>query len=512
MIKRITLWFIASVILPVLLYIGYLANTLSSNEVILKDLYDEQLAAVLLNLNQYAWSAVDNWANDVARIPPGEERALRFFLNNHPAVHSILYMDTSWVNVRTVTARSTFYEPNAVILDSLKRRPESIRQLYSFLKTGYRKLLPIRLSKPDVRDPLIAIVFLFDSPGSGKKLAALTIDGYQLIRNILRPRLNEISGEQYDLGIQYRDGGTLIFSTSDSDPGGFRVSKPLWIIPEYQVGIRFKNRAIDDWLGNRLILNISIITVLGVLVLVGIFIVFRYIRQEMDLVRLKTDFVSNVSHELRTPLALIRMYAETLSMNRTTDENRKKEYYRIILTETERLSRLINNILNFSRTESVKPTYRKTLVDVGEIVRRVLEPYQLQIEQDGFQADVILNPVPRVLADADALGEAVNNLIDNAIKYSRDRKYLRIETIRKGGLVGIRVEDRGIGIDQKYHRQVFDKFFRISSGLVHESKGSGLGLAITTHIINHHDGIIELESAVGKGSVFTIWIPAAKES
>jgi len=226
---------------------------------------------------------------------------------------------------------------------------------------------------------------------------------------------------------------------------------------------------------------------------------------------LKSDFVSNVSHELRTPLALIRMFAETLEMKRVKTEKKKIEYYRTILLETERLTRLVNNILNFSRMEADRRQYHFRLIELNAVVKNVLDIYEYQLRTMGFSTVVQLkSTLPLINGDDEALAEALHNIVDNAIKYSNEEKSLKVETGTRGAEVFVEVQDRGIGIPAQYHGKIFEKFFRVSGGLVHTAKGSGLGLALVRHIVQAHGGTIEVESSPGKGSTFRIILPVVE--
>jgi signal transduction histidine kinase len=230
----------------------------------------------------------------------------------------------------------------------------------------------------------------------------------------------------------------------------------------------------------------------------------------MHLSRLKNDFVANVSHELKTPLALIRLFAETLELGRVPGEEKARQYYQVINKESQRLTQLINNILDFSRIEAGRKEYRFAPTDISRIVQDVVDAYRFQIEQQGFTLEVKLaEDVPEVPADKEALAQAVLNLVNNAIKYSRDDKYLGLEVRRQDGRVLLSISDRGIGIAKGEQRKIFDKFYRAEDSLVHETKGSGLGLALVHHIMEAHGGEVEVDSIPGRGSRFTLALPIA---
>jgi signal transduction histidine kinase len=244
----------------------------------------------------------------------------------------------------------------------------------------------------------------------------------------------------------------------------------------------------------------------------GLFLVYSNVRREAHLARLKSDFVANVSHELKTPLALIRLFAETLELRRVPSEEKAQQYYRVINKESQRLTQLINNILDFSRIEAGRKEYRFAPTNVGRIVSEVLEAYRFQIEQQGFELSVDVEPdLPEVEADSEALGQALLNLVNNAIKYSREVKSLALVVRRDGDRVLVSVTDRGIGVPKGEQKKIFEKFYRGEASLVHETKGSGLGLSLVEHIMDAHGGAVEVESAPGKGSTFTLVLPVARK-
>src|SRR5215467_8794765 len=187
----------------------------------------------------------------------------------------------------------------------------------------------------------------------------------------------------------------------------------------------------------------------------GIFLTYRNVSKEMALARLKSDFVSNVSHELRTPLALIRLYAETLELGRLTSPDKHQEYYCIIRKESERLTALINNILDFSRIEAGRKEYDFRQTDMCELVRNTLESYRYQIEQNGFTFEEKIGEVPPLKVDREAMARSLLNLVNNALKYSQDRKYIGVHLYRKNGKVKLEVIDHGIGIPLTEQQKIF---------------------------------------------------------
>ncbi len=219
--------------------------------------------------------------------------------------------------------------------------------------------------------------------------------------------------------------------------------------------------------------------------------------------------ISNVSHELRTPLASIRVFGEFLHLGRATAAEKVREYGEYIEAESRRLSRLVDNILDFSRIESGRKRYRLEVADLREIVRDTVKAFEVRLRQEGISVDVRGpdEPLPAVRADPDAIAQALANLLDNAVKYSCGAPDVAVELGQRNGSVTLAVRDRGPGISPEDQERIFEKFYRVSTGLVHDVKGSGLGLAIVKHVVEAHQGMVVVESKPGAGSTFTIELP-----
>jgi signal transduction histidine kinase len=276
------------------------------------------------------------------------------------------------------------------------------------------------------------------------------------------------------------------------------------------LGIKFQGTTAEASSRRWVFQSFLILGVLSVLMIGGLVLTYRSVNKQVALARLKSDFVSNVSHELRTPLALIRLYAETLELGRITTNDKKHEYYSIIRKESERLTALINNILDFSRIEAGRKEYDFKETDIAELVRNTLDSYRFQIEQQGFTLDEqIESTIPKVRVDREAIARALVNLVNNALKYSDREKFLGVKLYREQSVLKLEVIDRGIGIDRNEQARIFEKFYRTCDPLVHNTKGSGLGLSLVRHITQAHGGEVEVESAPGRGSKFTLSLPLA---
>ena len=274
------------------------------------------------------------------------------------------------------------------------------------------------------------------------------------------------------------------------------------------LGVKFQGTTAEA-IGRRWVMqSFMILGVLSLLMIGGLVLTYRSVNKQVALARLKSDFVSNVSHELRTPLALIRLYAETLELGRITTDEKKHEYYGIIRKESERLTALINNILDFSRIEAGRKEYDFRETDIAELVRNTLDSYRFQIEQQGFALEEQIDTsIPKVRVDREAIARALVNLVNNALKYSDREKFLGVKLYREKSVLKLEVSDRGIGIDRNEQARIFEKFYRTCDPLVHNTKGSGLGLSLVRHITQAHGGQVEVESTPGKGSKFTLLLP-----
>jgi len=305
-------------------------------------------------------------------------------------------------------------------------------------------------------------------------------------------------------------GGEILYENAPTPDDRFEV-KRVMTSPSFEglrLQLRYRDRSIEQEVRRLAITKTALIGFIDVMLLAGLYLVYTNVRRELHLSRLKSDFVANVSHELKTPLALIRLFAETLELGRATSEEKARQYYRVINKESQRLTQLINNILDFSRIEAGRKHYRFVPTDLAAVVREVLEAYRFPIEQQGFTLEVqIAEDLPEVAVDPEAISQALLNLVNNAIKYSPNEKFLRLEVRKEGERVLVLVTDRGIGVPRGDVKRIFEKFYRAENSLVHETKGSGLGLALVQHIMEAHGGSVEVVSSPGRGSTFTLALP-----
>jgi len=296
-------------------------------------------------------------------------------------------------------------------------------------------------------------------------------------------------------------GTTMIFSTAVRGLPGWQLALSL---PEEQDQARLAESRTHLYLGVLLLL-------VGVL-LGGILRTAQVMRREAQLARLKTDFVSRVSHELRTPLTSIRMFTETLLLGRAPEEAAQRECLETIGRESERLSRMVERILDFARMEAGRKAYRITPTPVRETLEVALAACRPLLEERGMQlSTTIPAALPPVAADPDALVEVVINLVSNAVKFSTPGGEVSLHVEAAAGMLALGVRDHGVGIPRAEQARIFERFYRAEQASTEKTSGSGLGLSLVRHIVEAHGGTVTVDSAPGRGSVFTVRWPLAAE-
>ncbi len=254
--------------------------------------------------------------------------------------------------------------------------------------------------------------------------------------------------------------------------------------------------------------NFFFIVLSTLLIFFSLGIIYVAGRRERQLRRLKEDFISNVSHELKTPLSLIRMFSEILVTGRIKSEDTRQEYYNIIHSESDRMGRLINNLLDFASLGQAAKDKHFERTNLAQLVGKELEAYRYDVQKDGFQINVEMDSgVPDTYADPNAITMAFFNLLDNSVKYSGDQRQITVQVKQVNGFVDVAVADKGLGISPAEQEKIFEKFYRGSAAGARGIRGSGIGLSITKHVAEMHGGQVLVESEPGKGSTFTLRIP-----
>jgi two-component system, OmpR family, phosphate regulon sensor histidine kinase PhoR len=505
-LRKVSLLIATIIVLPVLIFSVYEIGNLRQNEKVIQDIYKNQLDAILFSINQYSDDILSNLAS---RIENSENNFksdtgtdLSRLVNEIPSLKSLTQFDKKFRCISTVpysSHDSSFIREMVIVLNDNSR---TIKQLQNYMQGGYRKIEPIGNKSENMQ----WIIFLTHVNGQ-EIINVLVFDPEKFISQVLDPKIQEIAKGKFDIAA-YHSGDDVPFYTSNKQYKTRQISNKefFWLMKNYRMGIELKDLTIADLTRDRVKRDLLIIGLMDIILLSGIWLIFRNVRKQVELSQIKSDFVSGVSHEIRTPLALISMYIETLQMERVKDAKKIKEYYTIILNETIRLSGIVNRILSFSQIESNKRKYSFSETNLNEIVENAALTFRYSIESKGFsysfEPDMNL---PLIFVDREAITEAFVNLIDNAMKYSTEIKEISVRTGKNDKCVFVEVEDKGIGISEQNQKYIFDKFYRVTEmNLANKVKGSGLGLAIVKHILDAHQGMILVKSSPGSGSLFRL--------
>jgi signal transduction histidine kinase len=280
------------------------------------------------------------------------------------------------------------------------------------------------------------------------------------------------------------------------------------------VELYFKGGDVFEKAANR---QIAVYVWTGILVIVLILIAGGFATQaigkQIRLNRMKNDFIATVSHELKTPLASMRLLVDTLLEGNVRDEAQANEYLRLTVKENERLSRMIENFLTFSRMERNKMAF--TIVDTkpAAIASDAIESVKTKFAAHNCHLAVdFADDLPEMQADHDAIVTVLINLLDNACKYTTDDKRVSLRIFSDDGFVCFVVSDNGIGLARRHLRRIFDRFYQVDSSLARKAEGCGLGLSIVKFIVDAHKGKITVESKPGKGSAFTVRLPIGRKN
>jgi signal transduction histidine kinase len=318
-----------------------------------------------------------------------------------------------------------------------------------------------------------------------------------------------VSSEGINWTIRGKDGETILNSTdtptgSKTIESDFTGNFPDWTLEFYQA----EPRILDAFLSSRRGVYFYMFVLIAGILVFGLILTIRTLTREMELSRMKSDFVSTVSHEFKSPLTSIRQIAEMLHAGRVPSEERRKKYYDVLLEQSERLSLLTENVLSFAKMEEGKREFVFARVDLGTLLRDIVSATQDRLGSEGIKIETdIEKSLPPIMADGAAVTQAFNNLIDNAVKYSVHSKKVIVRAFIEEGSVVVQVVDFGQGIQKEDIDKIFDRFYRGGDELTRTVKGSGLGLTLVKQIVEAHRGSVQVESEPDKGSVFTVRLP-----
>jgi signal transduction histidine kinase len=281
------------------------------------------------------------------------------------------------------------------------------------------------------------------------------------------------------------------------------------LLPGWKIGVYLRNPNQVQHASRYLKLILSMVILLALLAIgVGSWLIARELRREIKLAQSRTDFVSNVSHELKTPLTSIRMFSELLAEGKILDPHKQKEYLRVISTEATRLTRLINNVLDFARMERGNKVYQREPLNLTEVVGEAVETCRPQFEAKAFELKCLMpEEGPAILGDKDAIAQVVMNLLSNAEKYAGTGREVEIEVASRSGKAVVAVRDRGPGVPETLREKIFQQFFRGEDSLSSGIPGSGLGLTLARQIIRAHGGELYCRARGGGGSEFVFEVP-----
>ncbi len=269
------------------------------------------------------------------------------------------------------------------------------------------------------------------------------------------------------------------------------------------VGLKDTTTVSDFVFKRKLATAIGLILLLAAMI-IGLLTLVQDVNRKKRMAKLRADFISNVTHELKTPLTSINMFADSIVLDRVKKVKDVKKYATVIVKESEKLQRMINNILDFSRKENDKLTYHLKEENLAEIVNAIMDEMNYWLEIHKFEVNLAIEENLRALVDQEGLKQVLSNLITNAIKYSGREKKIEIRLYKKENKAFIEVEDRGIGIPEDKLSNIFEKFYRVNSKKNENISGTGLGLTVSKDIIEAQNGKLYVSSTLNKGSTFTI--------
>ncbi|MEM1136062.1 MAG: HAMP domain-containing sensor histidine kinase [Bacteroidota bacterium] len=519
--RRIALILLGIFLLPAIAFSVFELNQLNENEAIIQEIYKDQLDAILFSINQYSNDILDQWTkefNNVTAPPYSEEKVIEFMEFN-PAISKVSFfsapLSQAKGNVMSFFEDSTGFQQD-VKTDSLfnkliKDNNATFDKLLEFIENDYQKIEVLASEN----DSLLPMIFALKTPFKAYNFCSFMVNPQFFVEEVMAPKIQEVARDEFIITsyVKRAASSTQLYTTDSINIDEIVLSRALWLLPNHYLGINLKGNSIDKIVQARTNRNIIILLIIDAFLVVAIWLVYRNIRKEILLAQLKSEFVSNVSHEIRTPLAMISMFGETLFEGRVLNEEKKKSYYKMITEEADRLNKTVDKILNFSKIESGKRRFNFEPTDLQQLTEDCLKAYQSQFKLNNFSCNYKKHDVlPIVMADKEALTEAINNLIDNAIKYSKQKKEIILESQFKNNKVVLSIQDFGIGIHEKFQKDIFSKFYRVPNNDVHDTKGTGLGLTLVKYIIDAHNGEITLRSTENKGSTFSLAFPVKNEA
>jgi signal transduction histidine kinase len=309
--------------------------------------------------------------------------------------------------------------------------------------------------------------------------------------------------------IRDEDGQPLLKSEHDdlgpmTVQSNFIANFPPWFLEFYHPD----SFLFDSFLFSRRSVYFYMFFLIGGILIFGLVLSIRAVTHEFELSRMKSDFVSTISHEFKSPLTSIRQISEMLQSDRLPSDERRYKYYDVLVDQSERLSLLIDNILDFSKLEEGKRKLQFETVDIETLLKEIILTFQHRIRHEGFSIQTKMEtPLPPIEIDKSAITQAISNILENAIKFSGERKEIFLRAFAEAQHMNIAVQDFGVGMKTEDMDKIFERFYRGGDELTRTVKGSGLGLTIVKQIVEAHHGSVYVDSKPGEGCTFTIRLP-----
>jgi len=463
--------------------------------------------------NVFVWQTKDGISFPDPKMPASDEE--RLFLRRYLPLFS---GDLDWQPPQADQAQGQ-PEPAQVAADSVLSERKELRQLASKAPSASQSYAGAPVTTPTgeshwrswYADDQLHLLGWYQPAGSQRRYG-LEIEMMALLSRLLGS-LSPVSGSNEALALL--DGSGHIFYqagpfeiTSQRQPESSRsiTGLPHWQLGAYTDPAQKPSHSGFLLIGSLLIGSFSVAILLG-----GSLLLWQTLRQQRD-ARQKTSFVSNVSHELKTPLTTIRMYAELLGEGKIESVQKQQSYLHTIIRESQRLSRLVNNILDFSRLEQGRKAYNFNNFDLVELLDEVSARQSLRLEEAGIALirQIPLSSAP-INSDRDAIEQILLNLIDNVIKYAAAGKTLILDLDQAHTSIRLSLIDRGPGIPPEQRQKIFDKFYRLDSSLTSSQPGAGLGLSIAQQLARGLGGALSCHAGKPNGTCFTLTLPLAGE-
>lgn len=356
-LRNISIILIIITLLPAVFYLVYEFTSLNENERLLDAIVDEQLDFISARINRYSWEGASHWAESIpdCGVQPNKEEIDRMFefLLQNTAIRGFVVSDTAGVHPFSIIPDTSDADINISGFSRfIAENHNLVNRLVYRKNVGYTKIEPIFISRSRSSSDSSLVLLFANKSQSMMTLNFLILNPDLFIRQLLVPAIQEFPESDAVLGIFRTGQQQPMYQTGEINWKTMRVSRKIWLFPDHVMGFRISGVDVHDMARSRFRRSVVLVIFLDLVLIAGAVLLYNNFKAEHRLSRMKSDFVSNVSHELRTPIASIRMYAEIISMDRVPTEERKQKYYQIIAAESERLTHLINNILDFAKIES----------------------------------------------------------------------------------------------------------------------------------------------------------------